>query len=125
MTDLPRPPAQIEPYVDVLGIEGTIAFLLKFGGAELVLPPNPQPRNLVVQAVGMDQARALAVHAGHLPRRVPLAKPWIAQVLCMQGLTVAQIARRLHVSDVAVRGYLKRHLNGKRRPPDPRQYSLF
>ncbi len=125
MTDLPRTPAQIEAYVHVLGVEGTIAFLLEFGGAELALSRNPRADSRVAQAVGLDLARALGAHAGHLPRRVPLAKPWIAQVLRAQGLPVAEIARRLHVSDVAVRGYLRRNLYGKRRAPDPRQYSLL
>jgi len=123
MTDLPRTPAQIEAYV--LNVEGTIDFLLEFGGAELTLSCNPRADSRVAKAVGLDLPRALGAHAGHLPRPVPLTKPWIAQVLRAPSLPVAEIARRPHVSDVAVRGYLRRNLYGKRRAPDPRQYSLL
>lgn len=123
MTNAPRPPAQIAPYVEVLGVEGTIEFLLEFGGAELNLRPAVRAGRLV-QAVGREKAVALYHAAGHLPRRVPLAKPWIAQVWREQGQTIAQIARSLHVSDVTVRRWLDRAGGGPRRP-DPQQLDLF
>lgn len=124
MTGLPPPPAHIETYVDILGVEGTVDFLLTFGGAELALSTDPA-RGRLARHVGRERAAQLAAHAGHLPRRVPLAKPWIAQVLRSQGLPVSQIARRLHVSDVAVRGYLKRATSGPRSAPDSDQFDLF
>ena len=117
-----RPPAHIQPYVDVLGVDGTVDFLMTFGGAELSLRSNPR-RGRLVDLVGHERASALAEVAGHLPRRIPLAKPWLAQQLREKGLPVAEIARTLHVSDVSVRSYLK--TRGPRRPPDPRQYSLL
>ena len=55
-----------------------------------------------------------------LPRRVPTAKPWLASVMKSRGLSHAEIARRLHVSDVTVRGWLSRGPKA-----DPRQASLF
>lgn len=115
-------PAHIQPYLDVLGVDDTIDFLLTFGGAELSLRDNPRTGKLV-QMFGRDKAIALAKAAAHLPRRIPLAKPWIAQQLNEKGLSVAAIARSLHVSDVSVRAYLKRA--GPRKPPDPRQYNLI
>lgn len=123
MTALPQPPAHVAPYVGVLGIDGTVEFLLTFGGAELYLAANPKGRGRLAAAVGVEKAAALASAAEHLPRRVPTAKPWIAQVLRTQGLTVAEIARKLHSSDVAVRRWLK-----STEPPaatDPRQLRLF
>ena len=120
----PAPPAQIEPYVRVLGVEGALAFLMTFGGAELVLSRDPR-RSRLVEVVGLEAARALAEEDDRrpLPRRVPLAKPWVAQVLRGQGLSVAEIARRMHASDVAVRRWLKQSHSS--RPVDPRQASLF
>lgn len=117
-----QPPAQIRPYVDVLGADGTVEFLLAFGGAELSLRTSPR-RGKLVELVGQEKAAELAEVAAHLPRRIPLAKPWLAQQLHEKGLSVAEIARKLHVSDVSVRAYLKPR--GKRSPPDPRQYSLL
>ncbi len=103
---MPRPTAQVEPYVTALGAELAVTFLLHYGGAELYI------RKLETDAaytalVGRDGARALADQAGRMQRRVPLAKAWLAAMLDWQGLTAAEIARKLRVSDVAVRRMLK------------------
>jgi hypothetical protein len=115
-------PAHIAAYVDVLGAEGTVEFLLTFGGAELYLAEAPTERSQVVKSIGMELAIALAKEASNrdLPRRVPTAKPWLAAMLWRKGLPVAQIARKLHVSDVTVRAYLKRL-----KPVDDRQLPLI
>lgn len=103
----PRTPAHMEPFVDVLGIEGAMAFLLASGGAELILPShNPTPNGAVATLVGVDKARELGNHR-RIPRRISLAKPWLARCLSAQGRNVAQIARQLHVTDSSVRGYLR------------------
>ena len=119
----PRPPAHVQPYVDVLGADGAISFLLTFGGAELYLATSPKGRSRLVQLVGLEKATELARAAEHLPRRVPTAKPWIAQVWKSRGLATAEIARRLHMSDVSVRGWLKRATQPE--PDDSRQMRLF
>ena len=104
----PRQPAHIQPYVAVLGIEDTIRFLLAFGGAELYLTTTPKGRSKLALMFGLTKAAAIARAAEHMPRRVPTAKPWIAQVWAWQGQSVAEICRTLHVSDVTVRAWLKR-----------------
>ena len=106
----PRPPAHIQPYVDVLGVADAIRFLLAFGGAELYLTTTPKGRSRLAQMFGIEKAAAVAEAAEHMPRRVPTAKPWIAQVWHSEGKSVADICRTLHVSDVTVRGWLKRRL---------------
>ena len=123
-----RPPAQAEPYVRVLGVEGAIEFLLQFGGTEIYLARSPQGRGRVEALVGRDRAAALA--EADLPRRVPLCKPWIAQIARAQGLppdwkplTVAEIARRMHASDVTVRKWLGSATGAAAK--DPRQQDLF
>ena len=125
MTDLPRPPAQVEPFVTVLGTDLAIAFLLAFGGAELDIRSSPHARGRLVRLVGRDKAAALADAVSGLPRRVPLGKPWIAAVWRAKGMAVAEIARRLHTSDVSVRRWLARPTNAKRGAPDPRQMKLI
>lgn len=100
-------PANIEPFVRVLGEDGAIDFLLAFGGAELYLARTPTGRSRVAQLVGVDKASALAAAAENLPRRVPLAKEWLINRLRAKGLPVMEIARMLRVSDVTVRTYLK------------------
>lgn len=82
---------------------------MTFGGADLYLTPTPKGRSRLAGLVGHAKAAELAEAAAHLPRRIPTAKPWVAAVYRAQGLPVAEIARKLHVSDVTVRAYLKRY----------------
>lgn len=105
----PKAPAHIEPFVRVLGPIVATEFLMTFGGADLYLTPTPKSRSRLVGLVGHEKAAELAEAAAHLPRRIPTAKPWVAAVYRAQGLPVAEIARKLHVSDVTVRAYLKRY----------------
>jgi hypothetical protein len=100
-------PANIEPFVRVLGVDKAVEFLLAFGGAELYLAKTPSGRSELARLVGRDKAGELAEAAEFLPRRVPLAKRWIALTLKKQGLPHAQIARKMRVSDVTVRGYIQ------------------
>jgi hypothetical protein len=123
MTDHPRAPAHIDAYVRVLGVDGAVTFLLHFGGAELYVAASPKGRGRLVDVMGMDAATALSGVVDKLPRRVPTAKPWIAKVLKQRGLSVAEIARKLHTSDVTVRRYLSETPADPRR--DDRQSSLF
>jgi hypothetical protein len=113
----------VQAYVDVLGVDGAVEFLLTFGGAELYVAANPKGRGKVERQFGAEKAAALAAIVDRLPRRVPTAKPWIAQVLRTQGLSVAEIARRLHATDVSVRGWLRKAELGE--APDSRQLRLF
>lgn len=124
MTDYPEPPAHLEPFVRVLGVEGAVAFFMSFGGAEITYARSAQTSRLA-QEMGIDAARALGEEDARrgLPRRVPLGKPWCAQVMKARGLSVAEIARRMHASDFAVRKWLK--AASRSRPHDPRQASLF
>jgi hypothetical protein len=106
MSDIPVP-ANLEPYVRVLGVDLAIAFLTEFGGAELYIGKRPQQRSRLAKLVGVEKAAALAAAAEGLPKRVPLGKRWMAKVHQARGLSTAEIARRLRASDVAVRGWLK------------------
>ena len=125
MNKLPTPPAHIEPYVRILGLDAALRFLMAFGGGQIYLPRKGVSVE-VAREVGEDAARSLAQAAARLPRRVPTAKPYIAHVLRGQGLSVTEIARRLHSSDVAVRGWLKRDpRSGAAVTEDPRQPRLL
>lgn len=122
LSNLPRPPAHLQRYVDALGVDQTVEFLLRFGGADLHVSRNPRPNSPVVLTLGEEGARRLfdAYETYNLPKRVPLGKRWIAQVLFTQGDSVASIARRLHMSDTAVRRY-----TSAQRHHDPRQLPLL
>lgn len=136
MSELPdhlRPPAQAEAYVDALGLDGAIEFLLAFGGTEIYIAQNPKSRSRVAELVGREKAEALGEITHRLPRRVPLCKPWIAAYAKERGLppdnkplTQADIARRLHASDVTVRKWLRARGDQDASSPDnPDQLKLF
>lgn len=130
MTDLPRPPAHVAPFVQVLGHDGAVEFLLEFGGAELYLSRSPSGRSRLARKFGKRKAAEIAAAAEMLPARIPTAKPFIACVLRARGLSVAEIARRLHTSDVQVRRYLggnagKGNAAPAMPPTDPRQPRLL
>ncbi len=123
--DMPAPPAHVAAFVEVLGVDGAVDFLLAFGGAELYLTQKPRPTSRLSRAIGVEKAAELARMSARIPRRIPTAKPWLAQVLRARGLSVAEIARRLHVSDVSVRGWLKRAPGAGNGPGDTAQPDLF
>ena len=126
MTADVRPPAHVQPYVDALGVETAVTFLLHFGGADLYIPKEPKGGSEIVTVLGMDGARALSDLAARtrLQFRVPLAKPWIARHMAFtRGLSKAEIARKLHATVPTVTVWLR---GGPPRAfPDPRQPSLF
>ena len=102
---MPRPTAQVAAYVEVLGAELAVQFILQFGGAQLYLPDDPKGGGEVEKLVGYDKAKELAARPS-LPRRIPLAKRWLAEMLDWKGYSKAAIARTLRVSDGTVSRYL-------------------
>ena len=114
-----------EAYVEAIGEEAAARLFLTVGGAGVYLAENPGLECMLVKAVGLEAARALARHFGRGTIEVPTAKRWVARHLSATGLGVAEIARVLHVTQPAVRGYLK---GGSKHPDSEarrRQMSLF
>ncbi|MCX7299910.1 MAG: helix-turn-helix domain-containing protein [Rhodobacterales bacterium] len=103
----PRPTAQVEPFVTVMGFDLAIAFLLQFGGVETYFRKNPREDSDIVRLNGLDKAKVMGTIGESLPRRIPSAKPWIAAYLAARGADVKSIALTLKVSDTTVRKYMK------------------
>jgi hypothetical protein len=123
MTALARPfpkaPAHVQPFADVPEYELTLTFLLTFGGGELSLAKDPKGGGKLEALVGLELAAALAARAAtdrRMQRRIPAGEspgqPWTAAMLAWQGRSTAEIARRRHASDAAVRGWLKKQQVG-------------
>lgn len=109
-------PAHLQPYIEALGEDLGIEFLLSFGGSYVYLSERPQARSPIVELVGEELAIALARRIDTGGLRVPVGKPFIARHFRAKGWTVNAIARKLHVTDVTVRSWLKQ--------TDGRQLSL-
>lgn len=116
----PKPPAHLCAYVEVLGVDEAIRFLLTFGGGDIYYANDPKGNSALAKAFGLDVARKMGrrANAEGWPRRVPLGKKWIAQVLITRGLPVAEVSRKLHMADTTVRDWTKPQR-------DDRQLSLF
>ncbi|ALF02072.1 MULTISPECIES: hypothetical protein [Salipiger] len=129
MADAPRAPSHVAPYVEALGHDLAVEFLLKFGGSRLYWAQDPKGRSEAEALVGAEKLRALASMRAREVTRVPTARPWLAHSLRRKGLPVNQIARMLHVTDVAVSKYLRQPPDNSSGPPprddDDRQLSLF
>lgn len=122
--NIPAPPAHVEPYVTALGAERAVRFLLAFGGAEFYIAKDPKGASKAVDVIGLDGLQALATIRDRLQARVPTGKPWIAKYLAtVEGLSKADICRRLHASSPTVTRWLSNE--GKRAWVDPRQHSLI
>lgn len=104
--DLPRAPAHVQPYLDALGPEACVAFLLEFGGSKLYLARDPEGRSEVEALIGKDRMHALCALLPGEVIRVPTCRRWLAHVLAAQGMAVNRICRKLHVTDVAIYKYL-------------------
>lgn len=120
MTGSIKPTAQVQAFVDALGEDLAVKFLLTYGGAECYIAANPGKSSKLVKLVGMDNALRLYDVSHRIPARIPTARPYLAAVLRSWGLPDAEIARRLHASDVTVRKWLKRW-NVPRTPDAGRQ----
>lgn len=103
---MPRPTAQVAPYVEVLGADLTIEFLLNFGGADLYLPADPKGKSEVEKLLGYDKLKALAARQ-NLHSHIPLAKRWLAKMLDWKGYSAANIARTLRTITSSVHRYLR------------------
>ncbi len=106
---MPKPTAQVAPYVECLGPELAVTFLLTYGGGEVYLARDPKGRSAVEALVGAEGVRAMSAHHRIGERvRPPLAKAWRAAMLRWQGHSVAHIARTLRASEGSVYGWLKK-----------------
>ena len=110
-------PAHLQPYIETLGEELGIEFLLSFGGSYVYLSERPQQRSPISGLIGQEKAVELAQRVGSGSLRIPVGKPFIARHFRAKDWTINAIASKLHVTDVTVRSWLK--------PTDDRQLSLL
>lgn len=101
MPDLPPPPAELDYLSAHLTPVQLLAFIRAFGGERLYIPKTPRHGDLV-EAVGVEGARALSAWRGGEEIKVPKARNWQIRVLRAEGLSYREIARRLLITEDAV-----------------------
>jgi hypothetical protein len=92
-------------WVDVLGVDDAAKVFLTVGGGYAYVPGNPEstPDNEFVTLLGPDKAQILRDAIGAGSRRIPLANTFLARLLRSRGHNPTAIARKLRLSDTAVR----------------------
>jgi len=100
-------PENLQPYVDAIGEDLTLKFIMRFGGSPVYLSPDPKSDSDVVEVIGADGMKALAKLFGRGQiGRVPIAREWTVRKLRAEGMSVLAIARELRVADETVRRIL-------------------
>lgn len=107
MTELPRAPAHVEPYIEALGFDLAVEFLLEFGGTAVYLPDRAGGRGEVERFLGAEKLKALKGQEHRMSARVPRPKRWLAMVLRAQGLSEARTARKVGVTDKTIRQWMR------------------
>jgi len=103
----PPPPAELAFLTARIGAEATLKLLELHGGTRLHIPKHPNQGVRIAREIGLANARALAAHWGGDYLKVPLCRHWRARVYRSQGLSYADIARRLGVMEGTVWTYLR------------------
>lgn len=103
-----RVPANVEPLIDAIGIDGAARFMLAYGGANLRLPKSKKGPGFqaIADLIGEDAAGRLVDAFGIDISRVPISPSFLVRYHRGQGQSVQQIARLLHRSDKMVRDHL-------------------
>jgi hypothetical protein len=104
-----RVPANVEPFVRLVGADNTVKLILALGGAQVYLPKQIGGKSgaKLVDLIGRDAAVRLCRVHGSRVERFPLSPVFVARHLKGQGAAISEIARVLHRSDKTIRGYLR------------------
>ncbi|MBP0483961.1 hypothetical protein J5474_15885 [Sagittula sp. M10.9X] len=121
----PRHPAHLDAYVEVLGYETAISFLVMFGGCQLYFPTDPAGRSAAEALIGADRLKRLGAMMRDPKTEIPMPKTWLIRALRAEGYSVAQICRALKTTTTNVKRTLREAGDEPMRKPDPDQFSLF
>lgn len=110
--------------LDLLGLEAFLALVEAHGGTRLYVP-RQAGETQIVRDIGPAAASRLVERYGGDYVRVPLAREHRARRLREEGLSNAQIARRLGMSESGVERLFHAMPAKPRKGVDPRQGSLF
>jgi DNA-binding transcriptional regulator LsrR (DeoR family) len=94
-----QPPPEIAHFVEALGEPATLRLIEEFGGTRLYVPTGDRAIADLGRRIGIDGAQALRVLCGYDRIRVPVAKAWRARIYRARGMSCAEIARKLGMTE--------------------------
>lgn len=103
-----RTPPEIQPVVDLIGVEAALRLVEAHGGVRIEVPSRATPSCALAQVVGLPATEALVREFGGTRMYVPLLKRWRGLMMRRDGASYAEIARRLGVSEQAVWSWLNK-----------------
>ncbi|KHQ53003.1 hypothetical protein [Mameliella alba] len=109
----PRHPAHLDPYIEVLGPELAVSFLVMFGGAPLYFPDDPMGRSSAEHLIGAVRLRELGQRMPSNRVAIPMPKNWLIRALHAEGLSMPQICRTLKTSHSNVKRTLREARQGR------------
>jgi hypothetical protein len=109
----------------LLGEPAMIALAEAFGGTRLLIPTRLDANHAIAQVIGLDVARRLADRLAPDVINVPLSQELRARRYRSQGMSHAQIATRLGMTEGGVLRLLSRSGNGRKTSTDCASLPLF
>lgn len=102
------PQGELKDFVELLGIDTTLALIEGFGGTLIRVPKDPpQSSHALVEALGDAGIARLIAYFGGDRLAVPLARQWRFRLYLSRGLTRRMIARRLGVTENTIYKWLR------------------
>ena len=117
MSRPPPPPPNVRPLVELLGLDGALALIERFGGQKLWVRSNvnnsPGETSWeVAETLGHAAAKALIQRYGGGELVVPLCKDWRTELYLHRGMPPAEVARKLGDHIATIRRRQKRAREG-------------
>lgn len=122
MNDPRAMPSSIEEIAETIGVRLALKIVQTFGGLEIKFPVRPHDQHPVILALGKEDGYEICSYMGGSMISVPHCRPprnARAQIIKLEaeGLSRAEIAKRLGITQRHVRRYAK--------PPSNQQGDLF
>ncbi|MBY6117443.1 helix-turn-helix domain-containing protein [Mameliella alba] len=103
----PRHPAHLNVFVEELGPELAVRFLIQFGGARLYFPDDPKGKSQAEALIGANALRRLGQRMLQNRAEIPTGTTWVIQALAAEGKGTSEICRILRVTARTVRSARK------------------
>lgn len=99
----PRHPAHLDPYIEVLGPELAVRFLIEFGGARMYFPEDPKGKSRAEAMIGADALRRIGQRLTSNRPDIPIANTWLVQAMTAEGKGTWEICNTLRITIKTVR----------------------
>jgi hypothetical protein len=94
--------------IQLVGQDAAFRLVEAFGGSRLYVPETPRPGNKIAAIIGDEATAALARVLGGECIKLPVARDWRVITHRNEGLSYANIARKLSIDESSVHRILRK-----------------